>query len=246
GASALSDDDLALLVRWLNPVYLSEAAWPRVQARFEEDGSVQLHNFLKKGLAEQIMAGCLAEDAADGLGAKQLPRYEAGVRDGWGPVGPPHKQRYLRYGPAPEAATTNGSDSANGHTPAAAPAPAASAGALLERVRRELLCSGAFCRLLKALTSITLLGQTGEVRRFRPGLDYTVAHYGIMTTDPRLDVVLTFVNDATDEAASAWQAGEVGGFEAYLLADEEGPEGGGGAAEVYRVNVGGGGERGGE
>ena len=38
-------------------------------------------------------------------------------------------------------------------------------------------------------------------------MDYTVAHYGILTTDPRLDVVLTFVDDATDEAASAWQVG---------------------------------------
>ncbi|KAG2422001.1 hypothetical protein HYH02_015548, partial [Chlamydomonas schloesseri] len=135
-----------------------------------------------------IVAACIAEDAADGLGAKQRPRYEAGCRDGWAPAGPPHKQRYLRYGGSGAEGEGEG------------------AGALLERVRRQLLCTPAFARLLKAFTSITMLGQAGETRRFRPGMDYTVAHYGILTTDPRLDVVLTFVDDATDEAASLWQS----------------------------------------
>lgn len=61
----------------------------------------------------------------------------------------------------------------------------------------------------------------------RPGLDYTVAHYGILTADPRLDCVLCFCDDRD---GASWEAGEVGGFEAYLLADEEESA----AAEVYR------------
>lgn len=73
---------------------------------------------------------------------------------------------------------------------------------------------------------MTMLGSRGEVRRFRPGLDYTVAHYGGLTKDPRLDVVLCFVNDESYD----WGDGECGGFEAYLLADEEED----GPAEVYR------------
>jgi hypothetical protein len=48
--------------------------------------------------------------------------------------------------------------------------------------------------------------------------------------------VLSFVNDSTLEAAEGWAVGEVGGFEAYLLADEE--EETAGAAAVYRqVNI---------
>jgi hypothetical protein len=47
-----------------------------------------------------------------------------------------------------------------------------------------------------------------------------------------LDCVLSFVNDTTPEAADGWAVGEVGGFEAYLLADEE--EETAGAAAVYR------------
>lgn len=57
-----------------------------------------------------------------------------------------------------------------------------------------------------------------------------MAHYGIITSAPRLDCVLTFVDDTTPGAADNWSVGEVGGFEAYLLAEqeEEGP------AAVYR------------
>lgn len=42
GSLDLDDDDLALLVRFVNPSYLSEDSWPKIQAKFEEDGSVQL------------------------------------------------------------------------------------------------------------------------------------------------------------------------------------------------------------
>jgi len=41
------------------------------------------------------------------------------------------------------------------------------------------------------------------------GLDYTVAHYGIITSSPRLDAVLTFVDDSSPEAADNWAVGEV-------------------------------------
>jgi len=40
------------------------------------------------------------------------------------------------------------------------------------------------------------------------GLDYTVAHYGIVTQDPRLDAVLCFVKEHPDD--SSWDDGEVG------------------------------------
>ena len=72
----------------------------------------------------------------------------------------------------------------------------------------------------------------GEVRRFRPGLDYTVAHHGILTVDPRLDATMCMVDDEGEEAGSAWDFGEVGGFECYIAADEEAREKG-----VWSVNV---------
>mmetsp|Transcript_31041 Transcript_31041/g.68891 ORF Transcript_31041/g.68891 Transcript_31041/m.68891 type:complete len:719 (-) Transcript_31041:853-3009(-) len=268
----LSDADLAALVRYLNPTYLSEDAWPRIHAKFAEDGSIQLQNFLKRSVAERITAALVREDLADGLGGGKVPDYRAGVRDGWSAVGPSHKQRYLRYDGT--AGTSSSTDSC---------------GALLAQVRDELFKSGAFARLLKKMTTITLLGHRSEVRRFRPGLDYTVAHYGLITKDPRLDVVLCFVDTTptpasgsgsgsgadeepstsgkksagaagkkggaaakakgkqeaaaagkegsaggvSEDKALAWDAGEVGGFEAYLLAEEDAE--GTMAEDTYRV-----------
>jgi hypothetical protein len=103
-----------------------------------------------------------------------------------------------------------------------------------------------------------------------------VAHYGVITRDPRLDCVLTFVDDREEADAADWGVGEVrragldwdarcgpalslaaaprescllrrqirirtrppcptrqvGGFEAYLLADED--KEGAAAADTYR------------
>lgn len=36
-----------------------------------------------------------------------------------------------------------------------------------------------------------------------------MAHYGIITSSPRLDAVLTFVDDSTPQAADDWSVGEV-------------------------------------
>ena len=46
-----------------------------------------MQNFLKKGVAERILAQMVAEDEADGLGSGKRPAYRAGVGRGWEPVG---------------------------------------------------------------------------------------------------------------------------------------------------------------
>jgi hypothetical protein len=136
----------------------------------------------------------------------------------------------------------------------AASDPAAAAGAALAAIQAGLFMSRAFARLLKACTTVTMLAAAPDgPRRFRPGLDYTVAHFGGITSSPRLDAVLCFVDDAGegDADTSPWAAGDVGGFEAYLLADEEeeeyngkgtdksggsaGPSAAAAAAAVYRA-----------
>lgn len=45
------------------------------------------------------------------------------------------------------------------------------------------------------LTALRPVGYRDELRRFRPGLDYTVAHHGAMTVTARLDATLCFVDD---------------------------------------------------
>ena len=82
---------------------------------------------------------------------------------GWESIGPPHKQRYMRYsGPYdvlldPEGQENDPKDAT------------ATAGELLASVRSRLFGSAAFGRLLHAMLDVELLAQAGEVRRFRAG-----------------------------------------------------------------------------
>ena len=287
-----SERDLALLRRYVAPAYLDPKAWDAVRAKFAADGSVQLHGFLRPALAAAVRRAARLADAREGVGGGRLPRdylvgtaagaeaHSGGGNAGWSAAGPPHKQRYLRYGGGAaegdalvRAAAGGEGEGEEGGGGGAGGREEEDAGALLAALRRDLFSSGAFARLLRRLTSVGMLGHAGEVRRFRPGLDYTVAHYGVLTSDPRLDCVLCFVDDGKGRAAGeergggengggavaragasgggtsptaeaeAWADGEVGGYEAYVLADdsddgEEGPDGkpkAKGAAEVYRA-----------
>lgn len=217
----LSREDIDFLKDFVNPAYLQESAWGRVVPHFERDGSVQLQNFLKTDLAEKILSLAATADSEDGLGNGAFPSYEAGVGDGWKLVGPAHKQRYVRY-----IGEKKGRSSERPSTPAADVC-----GRVLNHVREILFTSPAFSRLLTSLTTLEYTGHRSEVRRFRPGLDYTVAHYGVLTKDPQLDAVLCFVNAPVEQDEETWwDGGEVGGFEAYLLADDESDA----ASEVYR------------
>ena len=74
-----------------------------------------------------------------------------------------------------------------------------------------------------------------EARRFRPGLDYTLAHVGTLRDELTIDLTLCFVPAAADadatsgDAAAArkkelaagrlWASGDVGGFECYVATD---------------------------
>lgn len=96
-------------------------------------------------MAEAISSAAKAEDAQDKLGAGKVPSYTAGFRDGWAAVGPPHKQRFLRYS-RPEG-------------------DAAGCGALLDNVRQQLFCSTSFARLLRKFITVGMLGHQSQVSR---------------------------------------------------------------------------------
>ena len=50
----LTPEDTALLSKYVTAGYLSEGNWGKVQAKFAEDGSVQLQNFLKPAWVAQV------------------------------------------------------------------------------------------------------------------------------------------------------------------------------------------------
>ena len=223
------EDDLRHLARWVNPEYLDPTNVAQIREKMEEDSSVQLREFLLPDVAANLREATRREDATSALGDGRVPDRAAGLGGGWRAVGPTHKQRYAVYdGPAakPREADAKGK---------AVEGASESAGALLRDVRDGLFSSESFARLLTALTGLRPTAHKGEIRRFRPGLDYTVAHHGILTVDPRLDATMCVVDDEGQLESSSWDFGEVGGFECYIAADEEGEAGGAATDEVYNA-----------
>jgi hypothetical protein len=84
--------------------------------------------------------------------------------------------------------------SAHGSTSPDASA-AEKAGHELSAQQKAVFQSEPFARYLNAITTLKPVSHASAVRRFRAGLDYTVAHYGAMTEVPVLDATLCFVND---------------------------------------------------
>lgn len=182
----LTDHDRAVLGEYINSAYLKEKSSSDIRAKFEEDSCVLLHDFLKADVAEALKLACLKADA-EFKGGRGRPNYDyhAGEGGGWRGVGPTHKQRFLEYtGPAAAGASS----------PSELPGP------LLKALQTGLFESVAFAKFLAVITSMAPTSRRGLARRFRPGLDYTVAHFGTMVFKPRLSLNLCFVDDFDDDA----------------------------------------------
>lgn len=222
----LSEEDRSFLGRYINAAYLSEQSMEEMRERFEEESSIQLRHFLLDEWNTKIGGAFAKEDARDKLG-KDRPSldYQVGTSSLWKAVGPAHKQRFLQYEPIEKAEEEGGPD--------------LDAGYYLNFLRQTVFQSPAVGRWLGWITSLgSPLGQRGWVRRFRPGLDYTVAHYGVLTTHAVLDATLCFCagegkqcsfDEETNELIGSdddaiWESGDVGGFECYIAADEGGEE----------------------
>lgn len=239
----LSKADRTFLGDFINDTYLKDDAIADIRQRFELESSVQLRNFLTDSWVEKLKASSAEADESRDIGVDPTSPvyYELGVSESWAIVGPAHKQRFLDYTPpSPNIASSAEANSALD-----------TMGSSLHIIRSKLLCSPSFGRFLGQLASLGVpTAHRGKVRRFRPGRDYTVAHYGLLTESSVLDATLCFVagkgeersemradgedfiDDLADmdDADELWQSGECGGFECYIAADDESEEG---AADEY-------------
>jgi len=225
----LSKKDHDFLAKYINETYLSKESIRNIRERFEEDSSVQLRKFLKQEWIDKFDKSIKEADESLGGGQPALD-YKIGTTGGWKIVGPAHKQRFLDFTGTGE---NNNVDSS---------------GSLLMHIRENVFQSAPFNRFFKLITSLGMaLGHRGRIRRFRPGLDYTVAHYGILTKKAVLDATLCFcfgngeqcrVDEETgdligSDADAVWASGDCGGFECYIEADDEAEEGSAEAADEY-------------
>eukprot|EP00934_Nitzschia_sp_Nitz4_P002675 Nitzschia sp. Nitz4//scaffold202_size38995//21303//22991//NITZ4_007632-RA/size38995-processed-gene-0.38-mRNA-1//1//CDS//3329541384//2665//frame0 len=207
-AGEFSDADKQFLSNYLKDEYLLESAIEEIQKKFVDDSSVQLRNFLKKKWVPMMepQKPIVFDDAY----------YKSGISSEWQLRGPAPKQRYLEF----QSNTQSAEDSQV-------------VGGLLNHVKTKVFESPSFARYLRKLTSLDAPSgiQSGEIRRFRPGLDYTVAHYGLLVEKSVLDATMCFVFDDNEEEREAWESGDCGGFECYIEADEE--DGENGPADEY-------------
>jgi hypothetical protein len=240
----LAAEEVEFLSKYISAAYLRPDMMKKMNEQFCEDSSVQLREFLRPDIAQPLTQLIAAHDAEDNLGSGKAPRYEACMhRPGWVPTGAPHKQHYLRFDGAPQqgARAFVVRRAREAHQVAVdldlmyATIPFASGdvGGELKALQEELFKSAAFVHWLEKVTSLAPKGVRSVIRRFRPGLDYTVAHFGIITQQARLDATLCFVNDDNGVQADNWASGDVGGFECYIGEDDESVTG---AAEVFRMN----------
>lgn len=218
----LTKEDLSFLGLFLNTAYLSPSNLPAIAKRFAADSQLQLVDFLVAPLAERVESALRALDVADGLaGGKRIPPHGSGVTADWRIEGPPHKRRFCALS-APRAQPHTGGISA---------VDAEGGAALLQTLQNTLLASKAFRHWLMAVSSLVPMQFYATARRFRPGLDYTLATSN--EDDARLDVVLDLTpraqaevtngnGKAKDETSdddgepAGWESGEWGGWICYM------------------------------
>lgn len=160
--------------------------------------------YLSPSSVDQIRAKCASEENCVSLLQFLNPKYtklvldeiqqcERGGESKWRTVGPAHLRRHQEL----------------------------ESGAPALALVSQKLASPAFTRFFQLAVG-DLIPQTrsgGEVRRFRKGMDYTVAHAHSQVV---VDLTLCFVTPGNEDE---WASGDVGGFEVYLNKEEEQGEG---------------------
>jgi Rps23 Pro-64 3,4-dihydroxylase Tpa1-like proline 4-hydroxylase len=147
-----TNDELDWLLRFLNPTYLTPDTVEALRESFEENSAATLADFLHPKFAERLRKYLEPLDGAPSSGFPNLK----GAEEYAGVARPPHKHRFLYRQPT-LSAIENGSD-----TP-------------LDQLVEHLLPSPLFIRWLSLITGLSFTRAEFLVRRFRRGMDYTLA-----------------------------------------------------------------------
>ncbi|KAJ2854980.1 putative component of NuA3 histone acetyltransferase complex [Coemansia erecta] len=210
-AEFISPDYLeeAVLAEFINPDYLDAKIMRQVADRFSDDSHIQLAGFLNAQTAGALLEWLRAIDAHDKAGsangkAAPIPPHGTGERGQWRAFGPPVIRRFLRLDapPAPTREEENGS---------AQPPAERQASELLAALRDRLFASPQFARWLTRITTLAVAGRRGMVRRFRPGLDYTLA-----APDGSAAATMDAVLCLAPGPRHRWADGGVGGYQCYI------------------------------
>ncbi|CAM0138923.1 putative component of NuA3 histone acetyltransferase complex [Umbelopsis sp. WA50703] len=196
----LTEEDLKELVEWINPQYLDMNIMSQISEKFVEESVIQCKDFLKPELAKLVEDATLKDDEEKGFCKVEMPAHGTGVGNGWTVHGPPHKHRYMAVDTQQE------------------PKPESTAELFLNL--QTHFASQSFRRWLAVITQLIAKGYRGGARRFRPGLDYTLA---TMNTRGQaiLDVTLGMATTKDRQAANKWESDEFGAYECYMAPHDE-------------------------
>jgi len=156
-------------------------------------------------LAAKLRAGCHEQDDRDGYCKEEIDRvssHTSGLDDFWKVIGPPHKFRYCVLDHRSDQEVPSLYQAEASHI------------TILRTLQDELFSSDAFRAWLAAVSRLCPRRYSVKARRFRPGLDYTLASGN--DYEARLDVVL----DLTPSDVLCEKEGHCGGWECYMAPDD--------------------------
>jgi len=145
-AEELSEKDLDFLLKFMTPHYLTPDTVDELSTLFADESSLQLANLLSKKFSERLR-NQIAESDKDSHLTKN-----------WQTARPPHKHRFMFKQPK----TSKSKKKPEGEN-------------ALRELYDEFLPSHAFSKWLSLATGLTLGKSNIVARRFRRGLDYTLA-----------------------------------------------------------------------
>ncbi|KAM0791907.1 hypothetical protein ACM66B_004161 [Microbotryomycetes sp. NB124-2] len=236
-----SPADIRDLERYINPIYFTEPIISQLRPRFVEESQILLANFLQPDLAKELERLIRAEDDKMELNRRSqfvggrmsnlIPSHDQGATEtGWKLVGPPHIQRFCTLSSSSSSSSSSSTTTSTRQDRLVQ---------LLQQVE-QVMQTQAFRNLLSSLTNLLCVGYTTNVRRFRPGLDYTLARGEPLASsaaedegedlegqggEAKLDVGLGLtprpIDDRDDDL---WETGEVGGWDLWLVGEDGGDE----------------------
>jgi hypothetical protein len=178
---------------------LTGATLEKLSGQFVAASEIVLHNLLHPEIATKLKAETQSLDESQYTSTTSLSVQTLGEQDGWTIQGPPSKHRYLSLG-SPSTLTPTYHD-----------------------ILTNLLPSEPFRAWLSVVSSLAPTGHRIEGRRFRKGLDYTLAAGEEKAGEARLDVWLgaTWWADGVEEDEDLVKDG---GWECYIAAPEDGDD----------------------
>lgn len=162
------ESDLEFLLQYIAPTYLTPDTLEQVSEHFEENSSITLADVLSKKFSKRLQEYIQAQEKAS------LPEESAAIEksSSWKVSKPPHKHRYLYQQPSTSSKKSRKS---------ADDSP-------ITELLDKLFPSPQFRHWLQVATGCTIESHDVMARRFRRGMDYTLAtgHEG----KPRLELNL--------------------------------------------------------